>query len=43
MLFFLLCQYLELCPICNRPKKRHTFTEIQACSKKLKDVGKSGI
>jgi len=32
----------DICPICNRPKKAHTITEIQICSKKLKDLEKSG-
>ena len=32
----------DICPICNRPKKAHTFAEIQICSKKLKDLEKLG-
>lgn len=32
----------DLCPICNRPRKDHTFAEIKICSKKLKDIEKSG-
>jgi hypothetical protein len=28
--------------VCTRPKKIHTITEIQACSKKLRDIEKSG-
>lgn len=32
----------DICPICNKPKKNHTFAEIQECSKKLKDIEKSG-
>jgi len=32
----------DICPVCNRPKKIHTIAEIQACSKKLRDIEKSG-
>jgi len=32
----------DICPICNRPKKSHTVIEIQICSKKLRDLEKSG-
>jgi len=32
----------DICPVCNRPKKIHTVAEIQACSKKLRDIEKSG-
>ena len=33
----------DICPVCNRPKKKiHTIAEIQACSKKLRDIEKSG-
>jgi len=32
----------DICPICGRAKKIHTITEIQMCSKKLKDFEKSG-
>ena len=31
----------DICPICGRPKKIHTATEIQRCSKKLKDSKKT--
>jgi len=31
----------DICPICNRSKKIHTITEIQICSKKLRDLKKS--
>ena len=32
----------DICPVYNRPKKMHTITEIQTCSKKLRDIEKSG-
>ena len=27
----------EICPICNKPKRRHTPEEILACSKKIRE------
>ncbi len=27
----------EICPICNKPKSRHTPDEIMNCSKKIRE------
>ena len=28
----------EICPVCNKSKRMHTFTEIQICSKKFEKM-----
>lgn len=28
----------EICQICNRPKKEHTFSELKKCFKRLKEL-----
>ena len=38
----------EICPMCKRPKSKHTPEEIKACSKKMNefnntDTGGAGI
>ena len=30
----------DTCPICNKPKRMHTFKEIQICSKKFDKMNK---
>lgn len=27
----------EICPICNKPKNRHSPDEVMICSKKMRD------
>ncbi len=27
----------EMCPICNKPKSRHTTDEMLACSRKIRE------
>ena len=28
----------EVCPICNKPKSRHTAEEVLECSKKMREL-----
>ncbi len=28
----------EICPICNKPKSKHSPEEVMACSKKMRDL-----
>lgn len=30
----------EICPMCKRPKSKHTVDEMNACSKKLEEFRK---
>jgi len=30
----------EICPMCRRPKSRHTHEEMLACSRKMKEFQK---
>lgn len=32
----------DICPICNKPMKDHTVSEVKNCSEKLRDIEKSG-
>ena len=31
----------EICPMCKRPKSKHTSEEIQICSRKMKEFEES--
>jgi hypothetical protein len=31
----------EICPMCNRPKSKHTSEEMNACMKKMKEFKKN--
>ena len=28
----------DICPVCNKPKSKHTPEEVMVCSKKMKDL-----
>ena len=32
----------EICPMCKRPKSRHTPEEIKACTKKINEFNNTG-